>query len=281
MPHFNLKELSKRDNSERVLGDVLGGVIIAIAALLLCISVSTPAYVANSQSDGTTSVAKPTTVASSASSNFEADEWDPDLAPNAYLVKGCADITFEGMDPSTFIYSGPDSLGRTGCAYACISKGDFDRESSEPREGFRSDADGIAGWGHNQKISVTWPDGDDYSGWALNRCHLIADSLGGMASADNLFTGTRFANTGYDNRGGMAYVESKVSEYLKSSSAGSFVYYRVTPAYVEDELVPRTIYMDILSNDGSIDEHVEVFNVIGDMNDVVCLDYSNGFIEWM
>lgn len=89
-------------------------------------------------------------------------------------------------------------------------------------------------------------------------------------------TGTRFQNVGEDNQGGMAYAETIARDWLESAPAGSYIYYAATPVYVGDELVPRSVYVDMLSSDGTVNEHVEVFNVSGD--DGYSVDYSTGMI---
>jgi len=88
--------------------------------------------------------------------------------------------------------------------------------------------------------------------------HLIADSLGGRAFRRNLITGTRMQNVGAnDGRGGMAYTERKVVNYLYRHHKAS-VYYSANPVYKGKELVPRSVIVDIQSSDGEINERVIV-----------------------
>lgn len=39
-----------------------------------------------------------------------------------------------------------------------------------------------------------------------------------------------------------------------------YAYYAATPAYVGDELAPRSVFVDVLSSDSSINDHVEAYN---------------------
>lgn len=203
--------------------------------------------------------------------------WDEAKAPNGYLVEGNAVVNHE-VAPGEYVYAGIDELGRTMQAYARITPSDYARELGEERESFKSDADKISGWGYNQKCSLTFPSGKVYNGYFYNRSHLIADSLGGTPARENLVTGTRFQNVGDNNGGGIGYIEEKVRQWLASASESANVYYAVTPVYQGDELVPRSVFVDVLTSDGIIDEHVEVFNVSGDVNNAYSVDYSTGEI---
>lgn len=80
-----------------------------------------------------------------------------------------------------------------------------------------------------------------------NRSHLIADSLGGRAFRRNLIKGTRMQNVGAnDGKGGMAYTERKVVNYLYKHQKAS-VYYSAKPIYKDNELIPRSVIVDIKS----------------------------------
>lgn len=206
--------------------------------------------------------------------DYIAHEWDAVAAPDGYLIQGDA-IVGHNLAEGEYVYTGLDGLGRTQAAYACITTDDYAREKAEEREDFKSDADKISGWGYNAKASVTFPNGKTYNGYFYNRSHLIADSLGGTPARENLVTGTRFQNVGSGN-GGMAYAEEKARGWLENAPAGSYIYYAATPVYVGDEPVPRSVYVDMLSSDGKVNEHVEVFNVSGDP--LYGVDYSTGKI---
>lgn len=182
--------------------------------------------------------------------------------PDFHTVTEQAEIHFDPA-PGEYIYLGLDELGRTTGAYAMITDEDRAAAASGDRDG--EDLDDPSGWPvSNEEVDVALPDGDTYHGWFWNRSHLIADSLGGSSEQDNLVTGTRMQNVG-DNSGdgGMAYTESMVRSYLdNNSNAGCDVYYSVLPNYQADELIPRTVTVDVRTCDGEIDQNVVVDNVM-------------------
>jgi DNA-entry nuclease len=129
-----------------------------------------------------------------------------------------------------------------------------------------------SGWGHNEKVDIDLPDGSTYHGYLFNRSHLIAKSLGGSEVVENLITGTRTQNVGAnDGRGGMAYPETLARNWLRDNTEGS-VWYSATPVYEEDELVPRSVIVDLRSSDGSLDLELEVYNAAQGYR----IDYSDG-----
>lgn len=228
-----------------------------------------------SSSDSNNTSTQETTTAESVSADYTAHDWNSSDAPNAYTVRGEAILSYD-VNVGEFHYEGLDSNGRTLYAVAKLTKEVYQKELNEDREDFGSDADKISGWGHNVKTTITWPNGKTYNGYAFNRSHLIADSLGGDGARYNLVTGTRYQNVGYDNNGGMAYAEEKAREWLSTAGDDEYLYYSATPIYVNDEIVPRSVYVDILSSDGELNEHIEVYNVTGDTN--ITLDYSSGYL---
>lgn len=219
--------------------------------------------------------------------NYEPTAWDVDEAPNFYRVDGEAIVSYS-PEPGEYYYSDLDELGRAGVAYAAITVADYQRELTEDREEFGASASTISGWGNNEEIYVTYPDGDTVQVWAFARCHLIADSLGGTVDngktyngvkvSNNLVTGTYAMNVGYDNNGGMAYAENKAREWLSTANGDEYLYYAVTPVYVGDNLVCSSVFIDILSSDGGINEHIEVYNVVGDVALGYTLGYATGEI---
>ena len=120
-----------------------------------------------------------------------------------------------------------------------------------------------SGWGHNQEVDIELVDGSFYHGQFWNRSHLIAKSLGGDEVVENLVTGTRMQNVG-SNRGGgisggMAYCENLARMWLEDNQDG-FLTYIATPVYEGDELVCRSVIVDMLSSDGEMNVRIEVFN---------------------
>ena len=197
-------------------------------------------------------------------------EWNVDDYPEYYRVVGDAVVDVE-LDPGELLYEGLDELGRTGRAVACVTP-EMAEEGSE-RE--REEMSWIhpSGWGHNEQVYIVMPDGDTYHGALFNRSHLIAKSLGGEEVPENMVTGTRTQNVG-DNHGqdgGMAYTEGVARRWLRENPNGT-LYYSATPVYEGDELVPRSVIVDVRSSDGEVDLEVEVFNATYGFE----IDYATG-----
>ena len=149
----------------------------------------------------------------------------------------------------------------------------FEKEKAEKRP-IKVDP---AGWGHNKRVVIPSTIGSikDYKGYFWNRSHLLADSLGGEPTKQNLITGTRCQNVGLrNNQGGMAYCENKARKYLNTHK-NSYIYYYVTCKYTNNEVIPRKVIVDMLSEDGSINEHVEVLNYAYKYK----IDYNTGEFE--
>ena len=69
----------------------------------------------------------------------------------------------------------------------------------------------------------------------------------------------------------MAYAEGLARDWLWDNRDGT-VYYAATPVYEGDELVPRSVFVDVLSSDGELDLEVEVFNAAAGFE----IDYATG-----
>lgn len=184
-------------------------------------------------------------------------EWDESLYPDFYREVGPAVIDYE-LPKSNIQYSQLDSLGRTQTVYAHLDYSNYvygqrDRESISHIY--------PSGWTDNQKLTLHFTNGKTYNGYFYNRSHLVAHSLGGSDEKDNMITGTRTQNVGQNNmKGGIQYCEMIAYEYLQNNPDGS-IYYFATPLYQNNELVPRSIIIDMKSDDGSINKEVEIFNV--------------------
>ena len=154
-------------------------------------------------------------------------------------------------------YSELDSLGRCGVAEACVG---VDLMPTEERESISKVKP--TGWVQNQYDFV---DG----GSLYNRCHLIGFQLTGEnANEKNLVTGTRYMNVE-----GMLPFENQVADYV--ASTGNHVLYRVTPAFVDTELVARGVEMEAYSVEDQgrgVCFHVYCYNV----QPGVEIDYATG-----
>lgn len=149
------------------------------------------------------------------------------------------------------IFSDLDSMNRVGVADALLHKSMM---PSEPRE----DISMIYPTGWNQKKL-------DDGNWLYNRSHLLGFQLTGEnANWKNLFTGTQELNQIH-----MVKYENEIAQYLKSTN--NHVRYRVTPIFMDNELVPRAIQLEAKSiEDKQIDFNVLIPNV----QTGITIDYS-------
>lgn len=150
-------------------------------------------------------------------------------------------------------FSDLDSLNRVGVADTLLHKSMM---PSEPRE----DISMIYPTGWNQKKL-------DDGNWLYNRSHLLGFQLTGEnANWKNLFTGTQELNQIH-----MVKYENEIAQYLKSTN--NHVRYRVTPIFMDNELVPRAIQLEAKSiEDKQIDFNVLIPNV----QTGITIDYSTG-----
>lgn len=195
--------------------------------------------------------------------------------PDFYTVTGQAELNFNPA-PSEYVYMPLDELGRTTGSYARITAHDRELAKTDAHPEFaKNQPADPSGWGHNGKVEWTFPDtGKQSRGYFWNRSHLIADSLGGATVINNWVTGTRVQNVGKnDQSGGMAYTEEKVRNFLDNPANSSCdVYYSAIPNYQGDELVPRTVTVDVKTCDDAINERVVVDNVMPGY----AINYANG-----
>ncbi|MDA9429890.1 DNA-entry nuclease (Competence-specific nuclease) [Enterococcus mundtii 1A] len=150
-------------------------------------------------------------------------------------------------------FSDLDSLNRVGVADALLHKSMM---PSEPRE----DISMIYPTGWNQKKL-------DDGNWLYNRSHLLGFQLTGEnANWKNLFTGTQELNQIH-----MVKYENEIAQYLKSTN--NHVRYRVTPIFIDTELVPCAIQLEAKSiEDKQIDFNVLIPNI----QTGITIDYSTG-----
>lgn len=197
--------------------------------------------------------------------------WDETRAPNYYEVVGRA--SFDELPAlGTVCYAPLDELGRAGKACACV---DYNL-MIEGAQRKRKDMQDLhpSGWGHNEKVSIELPKGKVYNGYFWNRSHLLAKSLGGDETIENLVCGSRMQNVGAnarDAKGGMAYTEDLARAWLEQNPEG-YLYYSAEPLYEKTEIVCRNVIVNVRSSDGTIDQQVIVYNAAkGYM-----IDYATG-----
>ena len=184
-------------------------------------------------------------------------EWDEAASPNYVTELGPA--TVDVTIPAGQIWYSPlDELGRAGRAAGTITYEMVDEGIAREREDTLDLRP--SGWGHNEQVEIELPDGSTYSGFFYNRSHLVAKSLGGVDAIENLVWGTRTQNVGANDRqGGMSWCEQQARDWLFRHKDGT-VFYSAQPVYEGDELVCRSVIVDIRSSDGSLDVEVEVHN---------------------
>ena len=199
-------------------------------------------------------------------------EWDERASPDYYRVVGLALVDVELADGEVS-YAELDDLGRSGQAAARVSWDMVREGTSRPRGDMQ--ALSPSGWGHNEKVDIPLARGKAYHGYFWNRSHLVAKSLGGAEVVQNMVCGTRMQNVGSnDETGGMAFCETLVRDWLEAHQERS-VTYVVTPLYEGEELVPRSVIVDLMSSDGSLDLEVEVYNAARGY----LIDYATGEFE--
>lgn len=152
-------------------------------------------------------------------------------------------------------YGDLDELGR--CTYAIASIDQSLMPTSE-----RGDISFIhpTGW-HSDRYNFVDQE------MLYNRCHLIGRMLTGEdANENNLITGTRYMNTE-----GMLPFEELVAEHIDATD--HHVLYRVTPIFVDDELVARGVLIEAkCTHDDSLEFCIFAYNV----EPGVIIDYKTG-----
>lgn len=248
---------SSKDQQNQLLNKILRFVIIIVVALAFTyiVNILNEWQQTNQPSTSTTA----TIVTSTNQGDPSLTVWDETLAPDYYYVTGPAEVTDRPKD-GEIIMSELDELGRTGEVTAVVTYQMYDDS-----RGWREDipkSENPAGWGHNKEVDIELSDGSSYHGWFWNRSHLLADSLGGHAERENLITGTRMQNVGANKtgmEGGMGYTETEARDWLERHHDGT-IYYRVTPVYVDDEIIPRSVIVNIATSDNSINQRVITYN---------------------
>lgn len=183
--------------------------------------------------------------------------WDVNESPEYVRYVGPAVVDVD-IPVGQIRYAPLDSLGRTRRAAGTIDAETMWAGRARERGDLRGHDP--SGWGSNAEVDIPLPGGGSYHGFFWNRSHLVAKSLGGSDEVENLVCATRMENVGAnDGHGGMAYAEDLVRTWLEDNPKGQ-VFYSATPAYEGDELVCRSVIVDVRSSDGQIDFELEVYN---------------------
>ena len=154
-------------------------------------------------------------------------------------------------------YSNLDDLGRSGIAFANVSK---DTMPTEKRGSIGMIKP--SGW-HTIKYDIV------NGKYLYNRCHLIGYQLTGEnANEKNLITCTRQMNIG-----AMLDFENEVATYINKTN--NHVLYRATPIYEGDNLLANGVLLEALSvedNGAGIKFNVYIYNV----QDGIEINYKDG-----
>ena len=185
---------------------------------------------------------------------------------NFYKVLGKADFTNKDLLNNTKHfkkYGGLDELGRPSWVFSCITSEQYKLEKTKPRQEIKVDP---IGW-INPNPRVILSDGKNtYKGFLYNRSHLLADSLGGDPIKENLITGTRLQNVGWNKKGsegGMAYGETLARDWLNKNKG--YLHYEVICHYEGNDLLSDYQIVNIKSSDGTLDLQIKVFNGLGNV----------------
>lgn len=181
---------------------------------------------------------------------------------------GISNLTFEDFEEPYIEYSNLDEYNRAGTAIAHIEKENYG--SSKERS---SQTWSPTGW-NNQAKKV-----DGKKVYPQNRGHLIAytisfnfdvngnynsDEDGSLDNPLNLVS-----QSSYSNQVTFQKYEELVRESIK---AGHKVIYRVQPIYRDSELMPRGLWAQAISDDGSVNFNTYIYNV----QPGISFDYSTG-----
>ena len=126
------------------------------------------------------------------------------------------------------------------------------------------------GWSKNKKVVIPYLNGEAYRGWFFNRSHLVADSLGGPAIAENAVTATRTQNVGGpSNDGGMRLPEEIAYDFVNdtnSTKKEDALLYLAKPMYQQGQIIPCAVIVHFENEKHHINRTFIIFNT------------ANGFI---
>lgn len=195
---------------------------------------------------------------------------------NEYYVDVTPSITVDSNITNEYItekgwnyYQGIDQQGKTGAATALITYDVVKYVASLDRPDFASSTivpgqytnavlennNGNTIWkktqqskSNNFKTNMTI-NNVEYNGFAFNKSHLIAWSLGGDMLPHNLIWGTRAQNVGSNyskNPGGMSHIETLVRNYIYKNHDAKILYTAIPIYNNEKDIVPITVYVEAI-----------------------------------
>lgn len=225
-----MKKLKMKTPRKRALG--------AIMALLLLILIGYDMLTSRNVDQATTTVDSTAdeTFFQEDSASSDGTQTDGDIPsysgqPYAICNDNMPEFSAEEMTDVPFTeLSELDELGRCGTAIGC-----FGRETVTNQERGSIGHIRPSGW-----HTVKYP-GIISDLYLYNRCHLLMFKLSGILDDErNLITGTRYMNTE-----GMLPFENSILDYIEET--GNHVMYRVTPVFVETNLVASGVQMEAYS----------------------------------
>lgn len=195
--------------------------------------------------------------------------WDEAACPDYWRLVGQAEVG-ELPERGEVVCLPLDRLGRARGASALVTLEAMEKGIARERESLSSLEP--SGWSDNEVVEIPLSSGRTYRGYFWNRSHLVAKSLGGPDTLENLVCATRTQNVGAnDGQGGMAYAEGLARRWLTEHPAGE-LYYRATPVYEGTEPLCRSVFVDVRTSDGELDLRLEVYNAASGYT----IDYARG-----
>ena len=161
---------------------------------------------------------------------------------------------YQPGDVGQITYCEPDAYSRPTCAHGLLTQANVDQ--------------------NHQRTEITidptgWPTQND----AWLKTHLISPVLGGDTQKNNLIPATRLLREQFDK------IEQETKDYLSNpGNAQCPLYYAVTPNYEGDELIPRTITIDIESCDHVLSKRHTLYNTMAYYSNKSAINYHTGEI---
>lgn len=163
---------------------------------------------------------------------------------------------YQPGDTGQITYCEPDAYGRPTCAYGLLTQANIQAGANYQRTDITIDPTG-------------WPTQNQE--WL--KTSLISPALGGDIQKNNLIPATRVYRKSLDK------IEQKVKDYVSNpGNAQCPLYYAVTPSYVDDELIPRSVTVDIESCDHVLSERHTLYNVTVFYSTQEAINYRTGEI---